>query len=80
MQASGAESGERNGIGAINAGGAPDLRRSTLLDALPAVLLEGALVPAGMPSFRKYLTRDDVDALQAYLQDRAIVTESIVTE
>jgi quinohemoprotein ethanol dehydrogenase len=64
--------GSCHGPGVTNAGGAPDLRRTRMLDALPAILLQGALVPNGMPSFAKYLTAADVEDLKSYLQDRAI--------
>jgi quinohemoprotein ethanol dehydrogenase len=64
--------GSCHGPNAVNSGGAPDLRRSPMIEALPAVLLEGALVSQGMPSFKKYLRVQDVDDLRAYLKDRAI--------
>lgn len=66
-----AHCGSCHGPGAINAGGAPDLRDSRLIEALPSILLDGSLVPNGMPSFARYLDRADVAALQAYLRDRA---------
>lgn len=63
--------GSCHGPGAINAGGAPDLRRSAYAGDLDAVLLDGLLAPAGMPSFRKYLTAVEVEELEHYLKDRA---------
>jgi quinohemoprotein ethanol dehydrogenase len=66
-----AHCGSCHGPGAINAGGAPDLRRSPLLDHLDAVLFDGVLTNAGMPSFSRYLRRDEAEDLKAYLFDRA---------
>jgi len=66
-----AHCGSCHGPAAINAGGAPDLRRSPLLDNLDAILFDGALTGAGMPSFAKYLRRDEAEDLKAYLFDRA---------
>ena len=63
--------GSCHGPGAMNAGGAPDLRRSAFIEHLEPVLLEGTLASAGMPSFAKYLTREDVTDLAAYLRERA---------
>jgi PQQ-dependent dehydrogenase (methanol/ethanol family) len=50
----------------------PDLRTVTeaQLDAMPAVLRAGALVPLGMPKFPS-LTDADVTALQAFIESRA---------
>lgn len=66
-----AHCGSCHGPAAINAGGAPDLRRSPLLDNLDPVLFDGTLTAAGMPSFAKYLRRDEAEDLKAYLFDRA---------
>ena len=66
-----AHCGSCHGPAAINAGGAPDLRRSAFLDTLEPVLFEGMLTSAGMPVFSKYLRRDEADDLKAYLLDRA---------
>jgi quinohemoprotein ethanol dehydrogenase len=66
-----AHCGSCHGPAVINSGGAPDLRRSPLLDNLDAVLFDGVLTGAGMPSFSKYLRRDEAEALKAYLFDRA---------
>jgi quinohemoprotein ethanol dehydrogenase len=63
--------GSCHGPNATNSGGAPELRRSTMLSALPTIVLGGTLVPAGMPSFKKYLSDAQVADLQAYLLDRA---------
>jgi quinohemoprotein ethanol dehydrogenase len=66
-----AHCGSCHGPAAINAGGAPDLRRSPHLGNLDPVLFEGTLTAAGMPSFGKYLRRDEAEDLKAYLFDRA---------
>ena len=66
-----AHCGSCHGPAAINAGGAPDLRRSPFLDNLGPVLFDGALTSAGMPSFAKYLRPEEADDLKAYLFDRA---------
>jgi quinohemoprotein ethanol dehydrogenase len=66
-----AHCGSCHGPAAINAGGAPDLRRSAFLDTLEPVLFEGTLTSAGMPVFGKYLRRDEADDLKAYLLHRA---------
>lgn len=48
----------------------PDLRRSepAMIDSLEAVLLEGLLVPLGMPSFAGQLNTAQVEDLKAYLR------------
>jgi PQQ-dependent dehydrogenase (methanol/ethanol family) len=50
----------------------PDLRTITEseLNAMPAILQQGALVPLGMPQFA-HLSDDDVKALQGYIEERA---------
>ncbi|OYW85845.1 MAG: hypothetical protein B7Z20_08325, partial [Sphingobium sp. 32-64-5] len=52
----------------------PDLRRSGLLadsDSLDRIVIDGALAPMGMPSFKDVLTGTDVAAIRAYLVHRA---------
>jgi quinohemoprotein ethanol dehydrogenase len=51
----------------------PDLRRSPLVrDAtLDAILLDGALLSAGMPQFKGVLAKNDVDAIRQYLAQKA---------
>ena len=51
----------------------PDLRRSPMVRdaALNAILLDGSLVAAGMPSFKGALSPDDVDAIRRYLVQKA---------
>jgi PQQ-dependent dehydrogenase (methanol/ethanol family) len=63
--------GTCHGFAALNAGVTPVLRTSPMLDALPAILLDGALVDQGMPAFGHFLSMDDVKALQAYLKELA---------
>ena len=50
----------------------PDLRniREEKLQAMPAILKQGAFAPLGMPKFAK-LTDQDVAALQAYITNTA---------
>ena len=57
-----------------NRGVFPDLRYSAMLrspEAFRAVVLGGALEKSGMASFKGRLTQDDVQAVRAYLIDRA---------
>jgi len=51
----------------------PDLRYSSkdMIESLDQVLLDGALAPLGMPSYKKILNAQDVKALQAYIVARA---------
>jgi len=59
----------RNAVG----GALPDLRYSSkgTIESLDKIVLDGMLAPAGMPSFRKIVSPDDVKALQAYIVSRA---------
>jgi PQQ-dependent dehydrogenase (methanol/ethanol family) len=61
-----------HGAGAIGGGVVADLRKSTpgVYDALRAIVLEGAFLGRGMPSFAGRLTERDVDAIRAYLLSR----------
>ena len=45
------------------------------LDVLDAILLDGVLVPAGMPGFGDFLADDDVAAIRAYLDARRLSDE-----
>jgi quinohemoprotein ethanol dehydrogenase len=61
-----------HGINAV-AGALPDLRyadKATLL-GLQEIVLGGRLAPAGMPSFNKILTGQQVQAIKAYIISRA---------
>jgi quinohemoprotein ethanol dehydrogenase len=61
--------------GAVSGGYAPDLRASTMfLDKTPLkAVLGGALVQNGMPRF-SHLTDGDIEALQHYVRNQAVVT------
>jgi mono/diheme cytochrome c family protein len=53
----------------------PDLRYSPMLNtpaAFSSVVLDGVLQKNGMSSFKGRLTSDEVQAIRAYLIDRAI--------
>jgi quinohemoprotein ethanol dehydrogenase len=63
---------ECHGPAAVSPGGYPDLRRSGLLSSLDKIVLEGALVSTGMPSFAHRMKRDEFDALAAYLKSRRL--------
>lgn len=57
----------------------PDLRRSAMLlskDAFAEVVLKGILESRGMVSFADRLSESDVEALRAYLSDRAAQLKS----
>ncbi len=58
-----------HGAVAVGGGTLPDLRMSkpAIYDALPDIVLRGALAGAGMPSFGDRLDEADVAALRAYL-------------
>lgn len=52
----------------------PDLRRSAVLgdaEAWRAVVIDGVLEPAGMASFSDYLSSDEVEAVRAFVNQRA---------
>jgi mono/diheme cytochrome c family protein len=61
-----------HGPTAIGGGTIPDLRRLTpaRYQQLDEIVLEGALVELGMPSFQAWLDTDDVAAIRAYLLAR----------
>ncbi|MBL8549565.1 MAG: PQQ-dependent dehydrogenase, methanol/ethanol family [Hyphomonadaceae bacterium] len=63
---------ECHGPSVVANGAYPDLRRTQTLGELESIVLEGALVPRGMPSFSQHLTRDDVALIRAYLTARRI--------
>ena len=63
-----------HGAGAQSAGVLPDLRRSAALSNRSlwhAILIDGALEPAGMASFGKWLTADQAEAIRAYVALKA---------
>jgi quinohemoprotein ethanol dehydrogenase len=56
--------------GAVNLGILPDLRYSATLgssDAWRAIVLDGRLARNGMASFSPVLSRDDAEAVRAYV-------------
>ncbi len=61
-----------HGPAAIGGGTIPDLRRlaPARYQQLHEIVLEGALVELGMPSFQEWLDADDVVAIRAYLLAR----------
>ena len=61
-----------HGPSAVTGGGYPDLRRTQLLDSLQDIVIKGALVPRGMPSFADRISPQDLEALKAYLRWRHV--------
>jgi quinohemoprotein ethanol dehydrogenase len=62
-----------HGFGAVSAGFAPDLRRSTIplsRDAFQSVVKNGGLMPSGMPEFDS-LSSEDLSALSDYIRYQA---------
>src|SRR4029079_14976161 len=67
-----------HGLGAAGGGATPDLRYSpaNTFDSYRDIVLEGKYQGRGMPSLKKWLTTEDVDAIRAYvLTRRAALTE-----
>ena len=64
-----------HGDGAVSGGVIPDLRYATAEThaAWPAIVLGGSLAEKGMPGFAGMLAAEDVQAVQAYVLDRARV-------
>lgn len=62
-----------HGAGAVGGGVLPDLRHSSpeVQAGFATIVLDGALLSKGMPAFGKWLTANDVAAIQAYLRKRA---------
>ena len=63
-----------HGIAAVSASHVPDLRHTGFIadgDALQQVVLGGALKSQGMPGFEQALNPADVEAIRAYLVNRA---------
>jgi quinohemoprotein ethanol dehydrogenase len=58
-----------HGGGAASGGMFADLRHSTpaVVENYPRILLEGAFESLGMPSFRAWLTLEEVEAIRAYV-------------
>jgi len=61
-----------HGAGAIGGGVIPDLRRSApaVYEAFNAIVLDGAFLNRGMPSYAGRLQAADVEAIRAYLLSR----------
>ncbi len=61
-----------HGLNAV-AGPLPDLRylSKETLDSLASIVLGGARVSDGMPSYKKILTAKDVEAIRAYIISRS---------
>jgi mono/diheme cytochrome c family protein len=63
-----------HGFGAYSNGVVPDLRRSPMLSnkaAWDAVVLGGAKESLGMPNWSGKISPEDVEAIRAYIADRA---------
>jgi mono/diheme cytochrome c family protein len=62
-----------HGGNAISGGIVPDLRyRIAELDpAWQAIVIEGALAARGMPAWNEYLSREEADAVKAYVAHEA---------
>jgi quinohemoprotein ethanol dehydrogenase len=63
-----------HGAFAIGGGALPDLRRSAFTsntEAFQDIVLEGALLDLGMASFGEVLSREDAEAIRAYLARQA---------
>jgi quinohemoprotein ethanol dehydrogenase len=61
-----------HGLGAVGGGATPDLRFSSpaTFDKYPEIILEGSRSSQGMPSFKQWISADDVAAIRAYLLKR----------
>jgi quinohemoprotein ethanol dehydrogenase len=66
---------ECHGVAAVGNGSFPDLRRTQMLGNLQALLLEGALVLRGMPTFKGRLQQADVAAIGAYLRSQHLAED-----
>jgi quinohemoprotein ethanol dehydrogenase len=62
-----------HGGGAVSGGIISDLRYSEpeIFEMYSDIVLEGALQELGMPSYEKWLTKGDVEAIRGYVQTRA---------
>jgi quinohemoprotein ethanol dehydrogenase len=61
-----------HGLVGISGGATPDLRYSpvSVYDHYKEILLDGKNLSRGMPSFKEWLTADDVEAIRAYILKR----------
>jgi mono/diheme cytochrome c family protein len=58
-----------HGFGASGGGAIQDLRYSSesVFGAYPRIVLDGLYASAGMPSFKEWLSADDVAAIRAFI-------------
>ncbi|AYW41086.1 MULTISPECIES: PQQ-dependent dehydrogenase, methanol/ethanol family [Pseudomonas aeruginosa group] len=61
-----------HGVGAVSGGLVPDLRKSdeSRRGIFSMIVLDGALRPLGMPSFKDSLTPEDVEKIKQYVMSR----------
>ncbi len=61
-----------HGIGAVGGGVLPDLRYSQpgIYNKFSEIVLDGIFSDVGMPGFKKWITRDEEEAIRAYLLKR----------
>ena len=61
-----------HGLIGISGGATPDLRYSaaSIYDQYKEIALDGKRLSRGMPSFKEWLTADDVEAIRAYILKR----------
>jgi quinohemoprotein ethanol dehydrogenase len=67
-----------HGPGAVGGGVLPDLRKSNaaVYPAMEDIVLRGALLGNGMPSFDEWLAEEDVEFIRAYILTRRAVLSS----
>lgn len=65
-----------HGAGAVGGGVLPDLRHQVpgLTDAFLAIVRDGVLAPIGMPGYAELFDDDDIAALKAFIDHRAVTT------
>jgi len=61
-----------HGIAGISGGATPDLRYSqpAVYNKYPAIVLEGEFSSVGMPGLKKWLSKEDVEAIRVYVLKR----------
>jgi quinohemoprotein ethanol dehydrogenase len=61
-----------HGVGAVSGGVTPDLRYSQpgIYNKFSEIVLDGNFSGVGMPGFKKWITRDEAEAIRAYLLKR----------
>jgi quinohemoprotein ethanol dehydrogenase len=67
-----------HGRGAVSGGVISDLRYSDpeIFEMYDDIVLEGALMELGMPSFEQWLSKEDVEAIRGFVQFRAAAVSS----